>query len=87
MLNKTLELRRNRTVKAEIYEDGCIGLEVAKNGVKPGYKNGESDYHETYFNLTYDELDSLVEFLMNIMAISTEGGLVIDIDERVLTNA
>lgn len=82
---KTLELKRDRTIKAEMFEDGIIGLEITKNAVKPGYKNGDTDYHEVYMNLTYGEIDMIVEFLMNVMAISSEGGITIETGEP--TNA
>ena len=80
---KTLELKRGRRLTAEMFEDGAIGLEIVKDAVKPGYKNGESDYHEVYMNLTYSEIDLIVEFLMNVMAISAEGGITIETGEVV----
>jgi len=79
--NDTLELRRKRTITAEIFEDGTIGLEIKKDAVRPEYKNGESDYHEVFMNLTYEELDALVEFIMNVMSIKKEGGITIETGE------
>lgn len=83
MQTKTLELKRDRTLTAEMFDDGTIGLEIVKNAVKPGYKNGDTDYHEVYMNLTYGEIDMIVEFLMNVMAIALEGGVTIETGEAV----
>lgn len=83
MLTKTLDLKRDRRITAEIFDDGTIGLEIVKDAVKPGYRNGETDYHEVYINSSYDEIDLIVEFLMNVMAIALEGGVTIETGEVV----
>ena len=83
MLTKTLDLNRDRRITAEIFDDGTIGLEIVKDAVKSGYKNGETDYHEVYINSSYDEIDMIVEFLMNVMAIALEGGVTIETGEAV----
>lgn len=67
MTTKELKLSRNRTFKTEILDDGDIGLEVTKIPVNPNYKNGDSDYHEAYFNLSSEEITQIVDFLLDTL--------------------
>lgn len=67
MVTKTLDLKRNRTITTEIMDDGYIVIEITKDSFKPGYKNGESDYHEVCLNLTQTEVTEMVDFLIETL--------------------
>lgn len=68
MTQQKVTLERNRVVTSEIFDDGCIGLEFTKEVKTPNYKNGDTDNHEVYYNMTEDEVLDLVDFLIETLA-------------------
>lgn len=67
MTEKSVDIGRNRTITAEIYDDGFIVLEFKKEVKQGRYKNGETDNHEVCYNLTQTEVTEMVDFLLETL--------------------